>query len=79
MHDLAPCHITTLITIYATPEIPNEASARDLEKYGLVIKFSKTGNIDRKWVLTDKGEKWLKMLLETPLPEFEWTDPRNRK
>jgi hypothetical protein len=33
----------------------------------------------RGYEITERGQKWVKMLIETPLPELVWIDPRTTK
>jgi hypothetical protein len=33
----------------------------------------------RGYEITERGQKWVNMLIETPLPELKWIDPRTNK
>lgn len=71
--NFTPAHIVTLCQIYAYPIDggDNEAAVKDLATAGLVMKTN-----GARWTVTDKGTRWLNMLLTTPLPVQEWVDPR---
>lgn len=70
----AACHLIALCQIYGCPDLlDSQRSAEDLESMGLVEKSSDTRPLYR---VTEKGGAWLQMLLDTPLPEQRWVDPR---
>ncbi len=71
---VAPCHIMCLLEINSDPDGPsNDHTATELSWQGLVLERS---GIRQRWSLTERGEKWLEMLLSTPLPVSLWMDPR---
>lgn len=41
--------------------------------------FGATDDFESGYRLTDRGEKFLQMILDTPYPEMEWLDPRKPK
>lgn len=41
--------------------------------------IKKRDDDDRLYVTTERGEKFVEMLCETPLPENRWLDPRFAK
>ncbi len=75
--------IDVLLHYYVFPEahprmsIPSVQEAIHALKghYGLLMDGDVT-NITNIFDVTDKGVVFIKMLLETPLPEQVWADPR---
>ena len=69
---VAPVHLITLVEIRARPSGPRSLwAAGELEMHDLAERTSAG-----YWKLTARGEKWLEMLLATPLPVQRWLDPR---
>lgn len=74
----APVHLVTLVQCHAWPEGPtSEGAAQELVAQGLADRVLEAGS--HRWNLTERGLKWLDMLLQTPLPEQAWVDPRATK
>lgn len=53
-----------------------QEAARALFMKGLIVADHSTGN---NYATTERGQKWLEMILATPLPELRWIDPRGEK
>jgi len=77
----SPLQIKLLLKIYTTQtlkpnDIPAEIHKSELQYFitnGLVEKVEK---INHTYALTRKGEAFIEMLLNTPLPTLKWIDPR---
>jgi hypothetical protein len=78
---LSPANVITLLTLYGTPvAIPRPGEQEDAFVGCLlsdgIIKLSESGN----WYeMTEKGNKWVEMICNTPQPESRWVDPREGK
>jgi DNA-binding PadR family transcriptional regulator len=42
-----------------------------------VIEYETSERKGSGYMTTEKGQKWLKMILDTPYPEHRWVDPRD--
>ena len=76
---LSPADLHMLLNIYAIPGPPSQdwkgsATLTAWLNDGTVCK--EAGKGEGCFFLTDKGEKWLNMILSTPQPENRWCDPR---
>jgi predicted transcriptional regulator len=77
----SPLQIKLLLKIHTTQtlkpnDIPSEIHRNELKYFitnGLVEKVE---GINHTYALTDKGVAFIEMLLNTPLPELKWIDPR---
>jgi hypothetical protein len=69
-----PLCLITLLEAYAQGTIHHEKAFKALKASDLVEDWP--GNQGRVRT-TERGKKFIDMLLETPLPEQRWIDPRN--
>jgi len=77
----SPLQIKLLLKIHTTQtlkpnDIPAEVHKSELQYFitnGLVEKVEK---INHTYALTHKGEAFIEMLLNTPVPILKWVDPR---
>lgn len=75
---MSPADLVFLIHCYAMPN-PH----RNVDGYRQTIRhwegdgiIKEDPNLCDKYDVTDRGKKWMEMILETPYPEFKWIDPR---
>ena len=69
---LLHCHISpTAHPQYDSPAFRVEL--QNLMEEDIVRSTSK----ENIFALTQKGEAWLRLILETPMPILQWIDPRN--
>ncbi len=77
----SPLQVKLLLKIHTTQtlkpnDIPSEIHKNELQYFitnGLVEKVK---DINHTYALTYKGEAFIEMLLNTPLPTLKWVDPR---
>ena len=72
-----PCPLTiiTLMEVYSQGKIHSRAAFEALKNSGLVEE--REGDIPVR--ATEMGQAFIQMLLDTPLPEKRWIDPRKTK
>lgn len=70
---MSPAEIRTLLHIYAIPlPMENEGCCPLLKSSGLIIESSENSG----WDVTERGSAMVHMLMDTPLPQGGFVDPR---
>ena len=78
---MSPYEIEILLHIYCSPaELPQaktpllERTLKDFENEGLIIP---SFHRDSGWSTLPKGDAFVELLCNTPIPKGGWFDPRN--